>query len=175
MAWEAFLFLPSFLSFSRKFLLFRYLRDNDLTGTIPTQLHISGLNLLELAGSNNFCPIANYSVWAASNDFSSQPTVCHACATSFPTCQNGGTCLGGANTAFTCSCAAGYGGANCQGELPRVVLNSALSHFLLHLKLCTAQQGAMHPPRGHKLSWGLLVFSYATRVIMPQTLWFFAA
>jgi len=95
-------------------MLTRGLFTNQLTGTIPTQLQqIPGLASLDLVtGGNNFCPMTDYSTWAfASTDYpgTNNCTTCASC-----TCQNGGTCSGGTDQLFSCSCQCGYFGANCE-------------------------------------------------------------
>jgi len=55
--------------------------------------------------------MSNYSSWGVSTDFDGSLN-CQACASY--TCQNGGTCNGGENQLFTCTCATGFTGVNCQ-------------------------------------------------------------
>jgi len=102
-------------------IMIRYLYDNQLTGTIPTALHSHQYEYLYLinggSGSgNNFCPLISYSSWMASGYTSDTDSpsnlTCNACV-SF-TCQNGGTCSGGINQLFNCTCATGFSGANCE-------------------------------------------------------------
>jgi len=60
----------------------RFLNNNLLTGTIPTQLNMGPnyYGILELS-SNNFCPVADYSTWATSNDYSSITQPCQVALT----------------------------------------------------------------------------------------------
>jgi len=52
--------------------------------------------------------VVNYTTFASSTDYVLyENTTCEACP-SYPICQNGGTCTGGANQPFDCSCLAGY-------------------------------------------------------------------
>ena len=99
------------------------LADNQLTGTIPTQLmrrHLGSLFLL--SGGNNFCPMTDYSTWASQTDYPGTNN-CTACANY--TCQNNGTCSGGVGQLFTCSCASGYDGVNCQDLMcPAIVMGN---------------------------------------------------
>jgi len=99
-------------------ILIRALYYNELTGTIPTQLEIPGLEYLYLLDDvnpvgvgNNFCPMTNYSTWAQTTDYPFTDD-CNACVRF--TCQNGGNCFGGFDQLFTCSCEGGYTGANCE-------------------------------------------------------------
>jgi len=62
-------------------------------------------------GTNNICPIYNYSALALATDYPGTDN-CEACAPF--TCQNGGTCSGEQNEIFTCSCPPAFTGVNCE-------------------------------------------------------------
>ena len=68
---------------------------------------------LDLLGTNHFCPLADYELFASSTtDYPVNATICDSC-TSW-TCQNGGTCHGSLGQLFYCSCPIGYTGPNCE-------------------------------------------------------------
>ena len=89
------------LSFSRE------LQNNNLTGTIPSQIRALPLFSLHLA-SNPLCYYVDYGNWVPGNDYPRSD--CLNCPNP---CENGGDCYNGVFT-FTCSCPVDFTGATCQ-------------------------------------------------------------
>jgi len=70
--------------------------------------------------------MTNYSTWAQTTDYPGT-NICDACVNY--TCQNGGTCSGGIDQLFNCTCPQGIFGANCE-LLPLACGAGSLVHGL---------------------------------------------
>jgi len=92
-----------FVSFYFPLLDFLYLHC-FLTLTLYSQRYLGG---------NNFCPIIDYSAFASDNDY--QGDDCTSCEIN--PCENGGNCIGGFQTPFTCECPNDYTGPTCSESL----------------------------------------------------------
>jgi len=111
----------------------RRLDDNFLSGTIPTFLSTMGLSRLELLGTNQFCPVIDFSSWAPTNDYQIVQCVLEESTDALIAFWNGLTDKGNLNW-DTSRNLCGQTGVTCSNNVVTELYFSFLSlHFFLLL------------------------------------------